>query len=135
MSTFSLSLSKSSLPSLVSHSENSLTHSENSRSFETLTTAALATLTPLVSHGATLTSSPRFSRRQFPSGLALSRLLSSQEAGSKGCMRDMQENDFLHDVFDFTLKKKYLNNNEHMMSGLEKRMLKSKTTVLNKSRT
>ncbi|KAK7243625.1 hypothetical protein RIF29_38431 [Crotalaria pallida] len=31
--------------------------------------------------------------------------LTSSEAGSKGCMRDMQENDFLHDVFDFTLKK------------------------------
>ncbi|OIW14910.1 hypothetical protein TanjilG_30629 [Lupinus angustifolius] len=52
-----------------------------------------------------------------------------------GFTKHMQENEFLHDVFDFTPKKKYLSNNEHRMSGLEKRMFKSPNSVLNKART
>ncbi|KAK7283252.1 hypothetical protein RIF29_12654 [Crotalaria pallida] len=52
-----------------------------------------------------------------------------------GFTKHMQENDFLHDVFDFTPKKKHLNSNEHRMSGLEKRMFKSPNSVLNKART
>ncbi|CAI8588901.1 unnamed protein product [Vicia faba] len=45
-----------------------------------------------------------------------------------------KDNEFLHDVFGFTPKKK-LNNGEHRMSGGEKRMFKSPNSVLNKART
>ncbi|XP_004501519.1 uncharacterized protein [Cicer arietinum] len=51
-----------------------------------------------------------------------------------GFIKHMQENDFLHDVFGFSPKKKYLNS-EHRMSGGEKRMFKSPNSVLNKART
>ncbi|KAK7410089.1 hypothetical protein VNO78_00601 [Psophocarpus tetragonolobus] len=52
-----------------------------------------------------------------------------------GFVKHMQENEFLHDVFGFSPKRKYLNNNEHRMSGGEKRMFKSPNSVLNKART
>ncbi|QCE16463.1 interferon-related developmental regulator 1-like [Vigna unguiculata] len=52
-----------------------------------------------------------------------------------GFVKHMQENEFLHDVFGFSPKRKYLNNNEHKMSGGEKRMFKSPNSVLNKART
>lgn len=52
-----------------------------------------------------------------------------------GFIKHMQDNDFLHDVFGFSPKKKYLNNGEHRMSGGEKRMFKSPNSVLNKART
>ncbi|XP_027354113.1 interferon-related developmental regulator 1-like isoform X2 [Abrus precatorius] len=52
-----------------------------------------------------------------------------------GFIKHMQENEFLHDVFGFSPKRKYLNNNEHRMSGGEKRMYKSPNSVLNKART
>ncbi|CAJ1973466.1 unnamed protein product [Sphenostylis stenocarpa] len=52
-----------------------------------------------------------------------------------GFVKHMQENEFLHDVFGFSPKKKYLNNNEHRMSGGEKRMFKSPNSVMNKART
>jgi len=52
-----------------------------------------------------------------------------------GFIKHMQENEFLHDVFGFTPKKKYLNNSEHKMSGEEKRMFKSPNSFLNKART
>ncbi|CAI8599332.1 unnamed protein product [Vicia faba] len=51
-----------------------------------------------------------------------------------GFIKHMQDNEFLHDVFGFTPKKK-LNNGEHRMSGGEKRMFKSPNSVLNKART
>ncbi|MED6132255.1 hypothetical protein PIB30_017328 [Stylosanthes scabra] len=51
-----------------------------------------------------------------------------------GFIKHMQENEFLHDVFDFTPKKK-LNNNEQRMSVGEKRLFKSPNSVLNKART
>ncbi|WVZ21174.1 hypothetical protein V8G54_008496 [Vigna mungo] len=52
-----------------------------------------------------------------------------------GFVKHMQENEFLHDVFGFSPKRKYLNNSEHKMSGGEKRMFKSPNSVLNKART
>ncbi|KAK7311378.1 hypothetical protein RJT34_09487 [Clitoria ternatea] len=52
-----------------------------------------------------------------------------------GFVKHMQENEFLHDVFGFTPKRKYLNSKEHRMSGGEKRMFKSPNSVLNKART
>ncbi|TKY74977.1 Interferon-related developmental regulator 1 [Spatholobus suberectus] len=52
-----------------------------------------------------------------------------------GFIKHMQENEFLHDVFGFSPKRKYLNNNENRMSGGEKRMFKSPNSVLNKART
>ncbi|KAL1344996.1 hypothetical protein HN51_018789 [Arachis hypogaea] len=51
-----------------------------------------------------------------------------------GFIKHMQENEFLHDVFDFTPKRKF-NNNEQRMSGGEKRLFKSPNSVLNKART
>nr|ADD09560.1 unknown [Trifolium repens] len=47
----------------------------------------------------------------------------------------IQDNEFLHDVFGFSPKKKYLGNGEHRMSGGEKRLFKSPNSVLNKART
>ncbi|XP_020211886.1 interferon-related developmental regulator 1 [Cajanus cajan] len=52
-----------------------------------------------------------------------------------GFVKHMQENEFLHDVFGFSPKRKFLNNNENRMSGGEKRMFKSPNSVLNKART
>ncbi|RZB68174.1 Interferon-related developmental regulator 1 isoform A [Glycine soja] len=46
-----------------------------------------------------------------------------------------QENEFLQEVFNFTPKRRYLNNNEHRMSSGEKRMFKSPNSVQNKART
>ncbi|KAL1310410.1 hypothetical protein HN51_053040 [Arachis hypogaea] len=51
-----------------------------------------------------------------------------------GFIKHMQENEFLHDVFDFTPKRKF-NNSEQRMSGGEKRLFKSPNSVLNKART
>ncbi|OIV96363.1 hypothetical protein TanjilG_09790 [Lupinus angustifolius] len=51
-----------------------------------------------------------------------------------GFTKHMQENEFLHEVFDFTPKRKGLNN-VHRMSDLEKRMFKSPNSALNKART
>ncbi|QCD99031.1 Armadillo-type fold [Vigna unguiculata] len=52
-----------------------------------------------------------------------------------GFIKHMQENDFLQDVFNFTPKRRYLNDNEHRMSSGEKRMFKSPNSVQNKART
>lgn len=50
-----------------------------------------------------------------------------------GFIKHMQENEFLHDVFDFTPKKKLLSGDR--VSGAEKRMYKSPNSALNKART
>ncbi|XP_047950648.1 interferon-related developmental regulator 1-like isoform X2 [Salvia hispanica] len=52
-----------------------------------------------------------------------------------GFVKHMQENQFLHDVFGFTPKKKLLSGTEQRMSGREKRMYKSPNSALNKART
>ncbi|PNX74804.1 interferon-related developmental regulator 1-like protein, partial [Trifolium pratense] len=52
-----------------------------------------------------------------------------------GFIKHMQDNEFLHDVFGFSPKKKYLGNGEHRMSGGEKRLFRSPNSVLNKART
>ncbi|XP_015900563.3 uncharacterized protein LOC107433737 isoform X1 [Ziziphus jujuba] len=52
-----------------------------------------------------------------------------------GFVKHMQENEFLHDVFGFTPKKKYLVDNEHRLSSGEKRMYRSPNSVVNKART
>ncbi|KAF7817438.1 interferon-related developmental regulator 1-like [Senna tora] len=52
-----------------------------------------------------------------------------------GFIKHMQENEFLHEVFDFTPKKRNLDSNEHRMSVGEKRMFKSPNSALNKART
>ncbi|KAL1564744.1 interferon-related developmental regulator 1-like isoform X2 [Salvia divinorum] len=52
-----------------------------------------------------------------------------------GFVKHMQENQFLHDVFGFTPKKKLLSGAEKRMSGSEKRMYKSPNSALNKART
>ncbi|XP_054817313.1 uncharacterized protein LOC129317028 [Prosopis cineraria] len=52
-----------------------------------------------------------------------------------GFIKHLQENKFLHDVFDFTPKRRNLVDNEHRMSVGEKRMFKSPNSVLNKART
>lgn len=51
-----------------------------------------------------------------------------------GFVKHMQENEFLHDVFGFTPKKKLLSV-EHRISGTEKRLYKSPNSVANKART
>ncbi|KAK4387599.1 Interferon-related developmental regulator 1 [Sesamum angolense] len=51
-----------------------------------------------------------------------------------GFVKHMQDNQFLHDVFAFTPKKKFLGA-EYRMSGGEKRMYKSPNSALNKART
>lgn len=51
-----------------------------------------------------------------------------------GFVKHMQANEFLHDVFGFTPKKK-LPGAEQRVSGTEKRMYKSPNSVLNKART
>ncbi|KAK4795945.1 hypothetical protein SAY86_028271 [Trapa natans] len=52
-----------------------------------------------------------------------------------GFVKHMQDNEFLHDVFGFTPKKKHLPGTEHQMSSGEKRLFKSPNSVLNKART
>ncbi|XP_019436959.1 PREDICTED: interferon-related developmental regulator 1-like [Lupinus angustifolius] len=52
-----------------------------------------------------------------------------------GLIKHMQDNEFLHDVFDFTPKRKHLNSNEQRMSSGEKRMFKSPNSFQNKART
>ncbi|KAK4274630.1 hypothetical protein QN277_017824 [Acacia crassicarpa] len=52
-----------------------------------------------------------------------------------GFIKHMQENEFLHDVFDFTPKRRNLVDNEQRMSVGEKRMFKSPNSVQNKART
>ncbi|XP_057780061.1 uncharacterized protein LOC130998662 [Salvia miltiorrhiza] len=52
-----------------------------------------------------------------------------------GFVKHMQENQFLHDVFGFMPKKKFLSGAEQRMSGSEKRMYKSPNSALNKART
>ncbi|KAG6409238.1 hypothetical protein SASPL_132272 [Salvia splendens] len=52
-----------------------------------------------------------------------------------GFVKHMQENQFLHDVFDFIPKKKHLSGAEQRMSGSEKRMYRSPNSALNKART
>nr|XP_043607263.1 interferon-related developmental regulator 1 [Erigeron canadensis] len=51
-----------------------------------------------------------------------------------GFIKHMQENEFLHEVFEFTPKKKLLSSGERV-SGVEKRMYKSPNSALNKART
>ncbi|KAH9689907.1 Interferon-related developmental regulator family protein / IFRD protein family [Citrus sinensis] len=52
-----------------------------------------------------------------------------------GFVKHMQENEFLHDVFGFTPKRKYLSVAEHHVSSTDKRMYKSPNSVVNKART
>lgn len=52
-----------------------------------------------------------------------------------GFIKHMQENEFLHDVFGFTPRRRYLNNNEPRMSSGEKRMFKSPNSPQSKART
>ncbi|KAB1204036.1 Interferon-related developmental regulator 1 [Morella rubra] len=52
-----------------------------------------------------------------------------------GFVKHMQENELLQDVFQFTPKKKHLLDDEHRISGAEKRMYRSPNSVLNKART
>lgn len=52
-----------------------------------------------------------------------------------GFVKHMQENEFLHDVFGFTPKKKLVSSVEHRISGTEKRLYKSPNSVANKART
>ncbi|KAL3505060.1 hypothetical protein ACH5RR_034901 [Cinchona calisaya] len=52
-----------------------------------------------------------------------------------GFVKHMQENEFLHDVFDFNPKKKFLSAVEHRLSASEKRLYKSPNSGLNKART
>ncbi|KAD4385490.1 hypothetical protein E3N88_25658 [Mikania micrantha] len=51
-----------------------------------------------------------------------------------GFIKHMQENEFLHEVFNFTPKKSLLSNGDHV-SRTEKRMYKSPNSALNKART
>ncbi|KAA8528463.1 hypothetical protein F0562_035818 [Nyssa sinensis] len=52
-----------------------------------------------------------------------------------GFVKHMQDNEFLHEVFGFTPKKKQFLGVEHRISGREKRLYKSPNSVLNKART
>ncbi|WCJ35545.1 interferon-related developmental regulator family protein / IFRD protein family [Euphorbia peplus] len=52
-----------------------------------------------------------------------------------GFVKHMQDNDFLHDVFDFTPKKKGPQGVEQQISSNEKRMFRSPNSVMNKART
>ncbi|XLS63368.1 hypothetical protein HN51_017596 [Arachis hypogaea] len=52
-----------------------------------------------------------------------------------GFIKHMQENEFLHDVFNLTPKKRYLGGNEPRMSSGEKRMFKSPNSVQNNAKT
>ncbi|KAI8550076.1 hypothetical protein RHMOL_Rhmol06G0076000 [Rhododendron molle] len=52
-----------------------------------------------------------------------------------GFVKHMQENEFLHDLFGFTPKKKQLPGDESRMSTSDKRWFKSPNSVVNKART
>ncbi|XP_047983602.1 interferon-related developmental regulator 1-like [Salvia hispanica] len=52
-----------------------------------------------------------------------------------GFLKHMQENQFLHDVFDFIPEKKHLSGAEQRMSASEKRMYRSPNSALSKART
>ncbi|CAK9178961.1 unnamed protein product [Ilex paraguariensis] len=52
-----------------------------------------------------------------------------------GFVKHMQENEFLHDLFDFTPKSKLLLGTEGRISAIEKRLYKSPNSVLSKART
>ncbi|KAJ4701627.1 Interferon-related developmental regulator like [Melia azedarach] len=52
-----------------------------------------------------------------------------------GFVKHMQENEFLHEVFGFTPKRKSLSGIEHHKSVTDKRMYKSPNSVVNKART
>lgn len=52
-----------------------------------------------------------------------------------GFVKHMQENEFLHEVFEFAPKKKLLSNGDHRVSGTDKRMYKSPNSIMNKART
>ncbi|CAL5383846.1 unnamed protein product [Camellia sinensis] len=52
-----------------------------------------------------------------------------------GFVKHMQENEFLHEVFGFTPKRKQLPGNEPRMSISDKRLYKSPNSVVNKART
>ncbi|XP_063944890.1 uncharacterized protein LOC108211837 isoform X4 [Daucus carota subsp. sativus] len=52
-----------------------------------------------------------------------------------GFVKQMQENEVLHDIFGFSPKRKLFSGTEKHISGTEKRMYKSPNSVLNKSRT
>lgn len=52
-----------------------------------------------------------------------------------GFVKHMQENEFLHEVFGFTPKRKQLPGNEARMSISDKRLYKSPNSVVNKART
>ncbi|CAI9282017.1 unnamed protein product [Lactuca saligna] len=51
-----------------------------------------------------------------------------------GFVKHMQENEFLHEVFDFTPKKKILSSTDRV-SGIDKRMYRSPNSIVNKART
>lgn len=51
-----------------------------------------------------------------------------------GFVKHMQENEFLHEVFNFTPKKKSLSK-EDRVSGIDKRMYRSPNSILSKART
>ncbi|KAL8230965.1 hypothetical protein R6Q57_000743 [Mikania cordata] len=53
---------------------------------------------------------------------------------SGGFVKHMQENGFLHEVFNFTPKKKLMSSTDRV-SGTDKRMYKSPNSILNKART
>ncbi|KAJ0535851.1 hypothetical protein HanIR_Chr09g0435111 [Helianthus annuus] len=53
---------------------------------------------------------------------------------SGGFVKHMQENGFLHEVFNFTPKKKNLLGADRV-SGTDKRMYRSPNSILNKART
>ncbi|CAH1449505.1 unnamed protein product [Lactuca virosa] len=50
-----------------------------------------------------------------------------------GFVKHMQENEFLHEVFDFTPKKKILSSTDRV-SGIDKRMYRSPNSIVNKAR-
>ncbi|KAM7266242.1 hypothetical protein ACFE04_004139 [Oxalis oulophora] len=52
-----------------------------------------------------------------------------------GFVKHMQENRFLHDLFEFTPKKKHLYGTENHMSNREKRLYRSPNSIVNKART
>ncbi|XP_074380002.1 uncharacterized protein LOC141721141 isoform X2 [Apium graveolens] len=52
-----------------------------------------------------------------------------------GFVKQMQDNEVLHDIFGFSPKRKLFSATEKRISGTDKRMYKSPNSVLNKSRT
>ncbi|KAK4277407.1 hypothetical protein QN277_015410 [Acacia crassicarpa] len=51
-----------------------------------------------------------------------------------GFVKHLQENDLLHDVFNFTPKRRNLSDRVHRMTNCEKRMFKSSNSILSKER-